>query len=64
MAEHWMQKAFAKNKGKFTKKAKAAGESVQEHAKEVLSPKSKASTTTKREANLARTAKKIANKKK
>ena len=64
MAEHWMQKAFAKNKGKFTAKAKAAGESVQAHAKKALAPSSKASTTTKREASLARTAKKIANKKK
>lgn len=46
------------NKGKFTAKAKANGESVQGYASKVLSPGSKASTTTKREANFARNAKK------
>ena len=44
------------NKGKFTKKAKAAGMSVQEYAKKVLSPKSKASAATKKQANFARNA--------
>jgi hypothetical protein len=59
MAEKWMQKAFSKNKGKFTAKAEKAGESVGKYASKVLKPGSKASTTTKREANLARTGARI-----
>jgi len=46
------------NKGKFTKKAKEHGESVSKYAKEVLQEGSKASATTKKEANFARNAKK------
>lgn len=60
----WMQKAFAKNKGKFTRAAKKAGMSVQAYAKKVTAPGSKASTKLKREANLAKTAKKIAQRRK
>jgi len=45
------------NKGAFTKKAKAHGESVQGYAKEVLAPGSKASPETKKQANFARNAK-------
>jgi hypothetical protein len=45
-----------KNKGKFTADAKAHGESVQERAKEVLKPGSKASATEKKRANFARNA--------
>lgn len=46
------------NKGKFTKKAKAAGKSVQQMASDVLKPGSKASPETKKQANFARSAKK------
>ncbi|MGO9022599.1 MAG: hypothetical protein ACLQVJ_30050 [Syntrophobacteraceae bacterium] len=44
------------NRGKFTKDAKEHGESVQERAKEVLKPGSKASATEKKRANFARNA--------
>ena len=44
------------NKGKFTADAKRHGESVQERAKEVLKPGSKASPAEKKRANVARTA--------
>ena len=47
------------HKGEFTRKAKAAGKSVQEYASEVLAPGSKASTATKKQANFARNAKKF-----
>ena len=46
------------HKGDFTAKAKKAGESVQEYANNVLSPDSKASAATKKQANFARNAKK------
>jgi len=46
------------NKGKFTAKAKAHGESVQEYARDVLKPGSKASAKTKKQANFARNASK------
>ncbi len=49
----------SENKGKFTKKAKAKGEGVQEYANEVLKPGSKASPATKKQANFARNAKKF-----
>lgn len=42
------------NKGKFTAKAKAAGSSVQGYASKVLAKGSKASATTKKEANFAK----------
>lgn len=45
------------NRGKFTAKAKKAGMSVQGYAKKVLAPGSKASGSTKRQANFARNAK-------
>ena len=44
-----------KNKGKFTKSAKAAGESVQEHAKSVLNDPD-ATALQKKRANFARNA--------
>jgi hypothetical protein len=44
------------NKGKFTADAKKHGESVQERAKEVLKPGSKASPKEKKRANFARNA--------
>jgi len=56
MAEKWIQGAI-KRPGAFTKKAKAAGMSVSEFASKVTKPGSKASTQTKRQANLAKTLK-------
>lgn len=47
------------NKGKFTAKAKARGEGVQQYANEVLKPGSKASPATRKQANFARNAKKF-----
>ncbi len=47
------------NKGKFTKDAKEHGESVQERAREVLKPGSKATPLEKKRANFARNAKKF-----
>ena len=44
-----------KNRGKFTKSAKAAGESVQEHAAKVLSDPN-ATSLQKKRANFARNA--------
>lgn len=44
------------NKGKFTAKAKAHGESVQQYARQVLAKGSKASPSTKKQANFARNA--------
>lgn len=46
------------NKGKFTAKAKAAGQSVQGYAAKVLKKGSGASAATKKQANFARNAKK------
>jgi aconitase A len=59
MAEKWIQGAI-KRPGAFTEKAKAAGMSVQEYAAKVTAPGSKASTRTKKQANLAKTLRKIA----
>ena len=56
MAEKWIGKAI-KRPGAFTKKANAAGMSVSEFANKVTKPGSKASTQTKRQANLAKTLK-------
>jgi hypothetical protein len=44
------------NKGKFTAKANAAGKSVQGYASQVLKPGSKASPSTKKQANFAKNA--------
>ncbi len=52
----WIQDAI-KEPGAFTKKAKAAGKSVSAYASEVTKGGSKASTKTKRQANLAKTLK-------
>ena len=54
----WIQGAV-KRPGAFTKKAKAAGMSVQQFAKHVDDNKSKYSTRTERQANLAQTFAKI-----
>lgn len=58
MAKKWIQKAI-KHPGAFTAKAKKAGMSVSTYAKKVLKKGSKASATTKRQANLARTLRKM-----
>ena len=50
----WIQKAV-KRPGAFTRKAKAAGQTVQQFAKTVDDNPSKYSTRTKRQANLAQT---------
>lgn len=42
------------NKGKFTAKAKAKGEGVQQYASQVLKKGSKASPATKKQANFAK----------
>lgn len=58
---NWIQSAVnPANKGKFTAKANAAGKSVAEEASSVLKPISKASSTTKHEAQFAVNMKKIA----
>ena len=59
MAKQWIAKAVSKNKGAFRKQAKKAGMSTAAFATSVLKKGSKASTTTKRRANLARTLGKI-----
>ena len=62
MAKKWIQKAI-KHEGAFTKKADAAGKSVSAYATQVTKKGSTASTTTKRQANLAKTLKKMSKKK-
>ena len=52
--DDWIQKAV-KRPGAFTRKAKAAGQTVQQFAKTVDDNPSKYSTRTKRQANLAQT---------
>jgi hypothetical protein len=61
----WMQSAVHPSReGEFTRKAKAAGMSVQAYAAKVTAPESKASTLTKRQAAFAKAAKKVAKKRK
>jgi len=55
MKAHWIAKAVSKNKGKFSAKAKKAGKSTSEYARE----KSGAVGTLGREARLAETLIKI-----
>ena len=62
MSKKWIQDADLK-KGAFTRKAKAAGKTVQQYAKEVGKKGSKASTKTKRQAALARTFSKMSKRK-
>jgi hypothetical protein len=57
-AGNWIQGAI-KRPGAFTKKAKAAGMSVSEFANKVTKEGSKATAQTKRQANLAKTLKKL-----
>lgn len=54
----FIQKAIT-HPGAFTKQAEEAGMGVQAYAKKVTGPKSHASTTTKRRANLAKTLSKL-----
>ncbi len=63
MAKNWMVSAV-KHPGVFTKKSKSAGMSVAAYAAQVTKPGSKASGTTKRQANLAQTFAKFRPKKK
>lgn len=58
----WIQDAV-KEPGSFTKQAKSEGMSVQAFADKVTKPGSKASTKTKRRANLAKTLGKMSKKK-
>jgi hypothetical protein len=50
---HWMEKAFGNSHGQFKAKAKRAGKSTEEFAREE-SHDPNASTKTKRQANLAK----------
>jgi hypothetical protein len=59
----WIQGAIERP-GAFSAKAKAAGMSVQEYANKVTKKSSRASTRTKRQANLAKTLGKMRRKKK
>ena len=54
MGKNWI-KGAVKRPGAFRAKAKAAGMSTQAYAKKVTAKGSKASTRTKRQANLAKT---------
>lgn len=58
MAKKWIQKAI-KHPGAFTAKAKKAGLGVQTYARKVLANKSRYSSTTVKQASLARTLKKM-----
>lgn len=55
---HWIQEAI-KHEGALTEKAEKAGKTVAQYTSDVLKPGSKADATTKRQANLAKTLKKI-----
>ena len=59
---NWIKGAI-KRPGAFKKKAAAAGMSTKAYANKVTKPGSKASTTTKRQANLAKTLSKVRKKK-
>lgn len=56
--KNWIAGAI-KHPGAFTKKAKAAGMSTSAYASKVLKKGSHASTTTKRQASLAKTLRKM-----
>jgi hypothetical protein len=58
MAKHWIKGAI-KHPGAFKAKAKRAGMSTAAYASKVLKKGSKASTTTKRQARLAKTLSKM-----
>lgn len=52
---NWIQGATANSHGQFKAKAQNAGMTTRQFAQKVLTPGSKASTTTKRQASLAQT---------
>jgi hypothetical protein len=54
VAKHWMAEAFSNAHGQFKAKAKKAGRSTKAEAAAVTKKGSKASTKTKRQANLAK----------
>lgn len=54
MAKHWIKGAI-KHPGAFSEKAERAGKSTAAYARQVTKPSSRASTETKRQANLAKT---------
>ena len=54
MARKWMARAFVHAHGQFRSKARRAGTSTRAYARRVLRKGSRASTKTKRQANLAR----------
>lgn len=56
---HWMEKAFANAHGQFKAKAKKAKMGTEAYANKVTAPGSDASTKTKRQANLAKIARKV-----
>jgi hypothetical protein len=58
VAKHWIAGAIS-HPGAFKAKAKAAGMSTGAYASKVLGAQSHASTTTKRQASLAKTLAKI-----
>jgi hypothetical protein len=58
MAKRWIQGAI-KHKGSFSRAAKRAHMSTSAYARKVLKKGSKASTTMKRRANLAKTLSKM-----
>lgn len=58
-SKNWIKGAI-KHPGAFTAKAKSRNMSVGAYAAKVTKPGSKASATTKRQANLAKTLKKLA----
>jgi hypothetical protein len=58
MIGHWIKSAI-KHPGAFSAKAKKAGMSTAQYADKVTSKNSKASTTTKRQAALAKTLSKM-----
>jgi hypothetical protein len=60
--QKWIPKDL--DEGAFTAKAKKAGKSVAGYAAQATKPGSKASTKTKRQANLAKTFRKMAKKRK
>ncbi len=58
MAKNFIQGAIQRP-GAFTAKAKSAGKTVSQYAAQVTKPGSKASTRTKKQANLAKTLSKL-----
>jgi hypothetical protein len=53
--KNWIAEATAEHKGSFKRAAERKGETTAEYAAEVLQPGSKASSTTKKKAQLAQT---------